>query len=62
MAIARTSCCQVHHVLDSRNRLFIKAFDIDALLNVFTNMQVVRLWIKQIHDLLVINFEVTSLN
>lgn len=49
----------MNHVFDGRDGFFLQAFNIDAFLDVFSDMQVDRLWVQQVHDLLVVNFKVT---
>ena len=62
MSIPCSSSSQVHHVFDPVDCFLIETFDVDTFLDVFPDVQVVTLWIQQVHDLLVVNFQIAGLH
>ena len=62
MPVTSASCNQIDHILDTWHSFFLQAFNVYTLLDVFANMQVDWLGVKQVHDLFVVNLKVTGFN
>jgi len=53
---------QIHHVFDARDGLLDEALYVNALLHVFAHVQVVRLGVQQVHNLLIVDLKVARLD
>ena len=62
MTVAGTSSDQINHIFDGCYNFLLEALNVYALFNVFTYVQVNRLRVKQIHNLLVVNFQIAGLH
>jgi len=62
MAIISSLVDKVQHVLLRGNYFFVQAFDINSSIYVLSNIQIGRLRVKQVKDLLVVNLKETALD
>ena len=62
MTVAGASSDQINHIFDGCYDFLLEALNVYAFFNVFTDVQVNRLRVKQIHNLLVVNFQIAGLH
>jgi len=62
MAIISSLVDKVQHVLLRGNYFFVQALDINSSIYVLSNIQIGRLRVKQVKDLLVVNLKETALD
>lgn len=60
MTVLGPSLNQIDHILSTCHNLLLEAFNIDTLLNVLSNMEIDRCGLKQVHDLLIVDFKVRT--
>lgn len=62
VAVSRSARNQLDHVLDRTDGLLLQTLDVHAFLDVLADMQVDRLGVEQVHDLLVVYLEIAGLH
>ena len=62
MPILSSSLYDPNHILRSLNYFLKKTLNIHSFLDILSDMKIYRIWIKKIHDLLIVDFKITASN
>ena len=62
MPVLHTALSELQHVSVRGDYLLLEALDVDSLFDIFSDVEVDGRWLKQVHDLLVVDLQVAALD